>query len=914
MSNRPLNFRFTCKPDSVIHFVQPSKSGPVFWSSLNTNTLPQAIPDYSPEIPAYSQLPSFQKPRWSNNLYPFIAFVPAHLGFEGNLFSRLVQTLDPVPIGIRYKMHSRDLGRWQRLESNLIDISSFLMQRAGIPGKMYQYLWLPESLGYDRTFREPEHVRSCMARTRSAFIFLMAVCSFAVAMNLQDSDLRDSDDEPSWAKACRLEKPTPVHPQWLADFRKSIVCDFTPGLRAGGFFHGYDSQWACAFPALARANVPFWIWWGDSKGTLIDKRYMPSYLPSHEQKKEALKRLRVVPESQDDDADAPIPFSGSYQVRGETYIQFHHRLQEEAKVLEEMETSQEKAQREDLTRRADLDNATFGLEEPSVGLAMYEWIWYGKYALRRIVSRREWRWKWESSPSVHRHYIPHLYQWDIEPFAQDSPQLPSGYGGESIWVPDSYYDNDAASIGDGESHSFPVGSSVIEPRPNPSPTSQPNPSPTSQPNPSPTSQPNPSSTSVDYVEDVRSIFGSTISTIPVHQVQSVFDVMRFRLGFCPPIPFIGHEHLHTAGSNSHTRAKDDHALFAIGLRTAVEFQGKAEVHSAQENIYRTFLHNMYNYTVSDNPKFFSPLFDFAPSMLNSIEAHSRWVVAPVPLNSKNLLPTSTWQGPSIYILGVKGEPLVDQWYLLGLYDATTVLQLFRQNPAGDMGVLAAARELLQWGIPFITLKPLLKAPSKPEKQQRFENKVGLGVRQENHQFDSAEYTAYEAAKNDVLLSSKGRLALMQGGILWRLAKDIVASQTVPHGPRSSVKQNGISFGSLDDHDLCEEVLTEDEVNTIVGLYKVDTGTRNQTSDRSWWPKPGTWAKGNRTFGYWTADDEKFYQQRLIDIRKGTARPKKASQWYNDFHTKSDSTVRFYGQIEDASRLLLDGQSAGYWKD
>ncbi|KAK7433537.1 hypothetical protein VKT23_019846 [Stygiomarasmius scandens] len=886
MSNRRKNPNFSCQKDAVIHFVQPDKYNPVFWSSLNSNSLPQVVPDYNPDIPLYTRLPSFRVPRWGNNLYPFLALVPVRNGFDGNLFSRLIEARDPVRIGIRYRMHPIDVGRWRRLENNLLDISSFLMQRAGLPNT-YQYLWLPQSLGYDGSFREPEHVRSCTDRTRSAFIFLMALCSFAVAMNLQESDVRYPDEEPLWAKACRLEKNVPVHPQWLADFRKSIVCDFTPGLRVGGFFHAFDSEWACSFPALARANIPFWIWWGQGVGTLSDKHYMPDYMPNPKQRSDAMKKLRVVPETEDHDGDAPMTFTGSYQVRGETYAQFHGRLEEEAKFYEGTETPEDKREREDRTRRARLDNISPELRQPSVGLAMYEWVWYGRYILRKLVSRREWKGKWTSTPSVYRRYIAHLDQWDIEPFnaaADNVPQSAYREGGDSIWVPDSYYDNAPSDSEAGDSS--PV-SSVVPSQPNPAP----------------------SSVNFNYIEDVREMFGSTMADASEHQVQSVFDVMRFRLGFCPPVPFVRHERFDAAQPNSYTRTDANHALFAVGLRNAMEFRGNA---SAQNNVYRDFIHSMYNYCVSTNAKFFSPLFDFPPSMLNNIKQHSRWNVSSVYLNSVNL-PISTWQSDTMYIVGVKDDPLVKQWYLLGLYDATTVLQLFRQNPAGDMGIMAAVRELLRWGVPFITLKPLKNAPVIHDKQ-RSNTQVGLGVRVLNHQFDAAEYAAYESAKNDVLLSSNGRLALMQGGILWRLAKDIIPSRTVTSGPRSSVKHTGKSFGSLQDHELCEEVLTENEVNVIVGLYKVDTETKNQVSDMSWWPKPVSWAKGNRNFGFWSADDEKFYQERLTEIRNGTARPKTASQWYKMLHGKSDVTAAFYRRIEEVSGQLLDGQSSLYWDE
>jgi len=72
------------------------------------------------------------------------------------------------------------------------------------------------------------------------------------------------------------------------------------------------------------------------------------------------------------------------------------------------------------------------------------------------------------------------------------------------------------------------------------------------------------------------------------------------------------------------------------------------------------------------------------------------------------------------------------------------------------------------------------------------------------------------------MSAHGRAALMTGGLIAHLARDVVSYEDVYYG---SSDPNGIcltdekhpGFGLWDD------CLTEDEQNLICGIYRVDTG-------------------------------------------------------------------------------------------
>lgn len=66
----------------------------------------------------------------------------------------------------------------------------------------------------------------------------------------------------------------------------------------------------------------------------------------------------------------------------------------------------------------------------------------------------------------------------------------------------------------------------------------------------------------------------------------------------------------------------------------------------------------------------------------------------------------------------------------------------------------------------------------------------------------------------------------------------------------------------------------------------------QTADVSWWPKQSTWQGAGLDVGYWSVDDEAWYQKRLEVIRtctNGRSVCMTAAEWRN--------TLKFYKQTK-----------------
>jgi hypothetical protein len=246
------------------------------WSSPNVSTLRYPVPVYDMEIPSDIRLRDLRQPRWLSNTYPFLAFWPKSVDFNGPIFSRLDicdRTISVERAGpLYYQLNSNIVTSWSRLERALEGLAKFLLSKGHHKAEL-GLLPFPRDCGYMSRHREPDFVYHCAYKSRDAFVALSAVCSFAIA-NLMDKNdhLRD---EAFWVKECRLQG---VHPQWLEDLQRSFICNFTPGFRVGAYVNGYLSTWASHFPTFKTGNVPLLIWWGHDPHPVRDV-LMKSYIP-----------------------------------------------------------------------------------------------------------------------------------------------------------------------------------------------------------------------------------------------------------------------------------------------------------------------------------------------------------------------------------------------------------------------------------------------------------------------------------------------------------------------------------------------------------------------------------------------------------------------------------------------------------
>ena len=99
------------------------------------------------------------------------------------------------------------------------------------------------------------------------------------------------------------------------------------------------------------------------------------------------------------------------------------------------------------------------------------------------------------------------------------------------------------------------------------------------------------------------------------------------------------------------------------------------------------------------------------------------------------------------------------------------------------------------------------------------------MRVRNHQFTLADYHTYVQQRARILSSPRGRAALLQGGIVARLAREHIDIDIAALGPSSAVTEHGLGFHLKTQHGTVymDDALTEEEVEAVCGLHKCYTG-------------------------------------------------------------------------------------------
>jgi hypothetical protein len=733
------------------------------WSSPNVPSLVRPIPPYQTEPPSNLRYDQLRSPHWLPDFYPYLAFWPLNPSWTGPIFGRLnfnAQSLEIVKLP--HDTHALPLpliAAWRRLEVGLLGLAEFLLRRRFKNLAHFRFMQLPSDCGYRRDHIEPKFVRKCAYKSRDAFVTLAAICSFAIAANMTDRDSPGANVE--WITACQREG---VHAQWLADLQDSFVCNFSPGFRAGAYVFGLESPWAACIPAFQIANIPLFIVWGRKSGVPRHED-MQAYLPTDEEVKIA-RRLsaRPVLGTHYSALDGPPePYSGSRQKRGETQDEFVSRMCREELEYSVMESEAEQFERQGRMHQANSEQHDTALEEPTIGTAIFEWVELpGGYFLRKQIPRLDWKSKWVLKPSYQKRYYSLIDEWDFDADLGDAGQ------------------SQGANMEDGEPSSNEDGLDFMQDS-------------LQDYGVQPTNDDLPAIDKENdvYREDLRSVYGVHVP-VSIVDVQSLADVLRLRYGFMSRFPYTTHPRMKNLLHTNKTAKDVQRAVGNLGVK-----------HSKDTELWPAVL-DLYNFIIANGktPMAFASLWDYSPTFKNIITEHKTFQYYRV--DSK------------LHLIGVTGESLHSQWYLLAIREATTVLQIFRSElkTHGDI-----TRMLISHGIPFSTVKCLSREPAHTITRQS----MGLGRRELGHTFDIIEYLAYEKAKNDVLSSSIGRAALTEGGIVWRLAKDIVRYRAVLRGPSESAKMQGNVVGHLGSHLLVDDKLQTADEDIICGVYHLPTG-------------------------------------------------------------------------------------------
>ncbi|KZP20278.1 hypothetical protein FIBSPDRAFT_742496 [Athelia psychrophila] len=168
-----------------------------------------------------------------------------------------------------------------------------------------------------------------------------------------------------------------------------------------------------------------------------------------------------------------------------------------------------------------------------------------------------------------------------------------------------------------------------------------------------------------------------------------------------------------------------------------------------------------------------------------------------------------------------------------------------------------------------------------------------------------DYTGYWRHLRDWMTPSRPRAALMSGGIAWRICLNVLVPEDMSEvmlGPDDSGYGRGIRFNG-DDEVSWDNELSQDDTPVISGVYKIFTGSGDQTADTSWWPTQSTWQGGSMDVGYWSAFCEEWYLKRCELICSGEGEPKTTDSWCRTLQGWKGRKL-FSKKVQDESARVL----------
>ena len=152
-------------------------------------------------------------------------------------------------------------------------------------------------------------------------------------------------------------------------------------------------------------------------------------------------------------------------------------------------------------------------------------------------------------------------------------------------------------------------------------------------------------------------------------------------------------------------------------------------------------------------------------------------------------------------------------------DAMTALECVRRCLGPH--TIDIADFLINRGIPFSTLRRMTSTPGPRTPPRPISNL--LGTRPMKYRFDLADFSVYQMVCDSVLRShSFCRAALCMGGIVSRLAREIIPNTAALLGPSQDALDGLQKIFVCGDELFCDDELSDAYKDLICGVYKVHT--------------------------------------------------------------------------------------------
>ena len=780
--------------------------------------------------------------RWSDNRFPTLAWVPSCPRFDSKPFTVLKKRNDGYGIrevNCRYMLGQQVIDEWTTLQKNLRFIAEALFNKsnyARLPSE-FALFPLPDKYGFQRDHESREAARIVGDSSRLAFGPLMGWISYLLTQHCHEKN-----GVPWWR---HLLKQAGVPDDSLTELSNSELFDFSPCYRRAGVVMTQSCQFKWMASLMYQNHIPFWIeWTSDTSldGLRSEFHFLQPTPGEVEVAREAAREVNPTP---------TLPEEPAWKA--------WLKKQEERRPIrlakETPERMRSRLSREKQAKKYILSSTA----------EVYWWDDTGMEGrVRTLLPRGEANHVWGAYSNVQRIYNGFTNEWDIctdfgdDPTGIDSdgdstedeipydegpidnedsmdvgpPSAPSAPQREAADpVPMAIESSSAVRFKAANQDPIPIENSMdigppsacsslhlgaIDQDPKAAEPSAPpletasqdlttieNPVDTEAPiegslpplsplSHTPASVPTSTPAQHQWIDTLSADYGHPVESTRFTFSWTFTDALYERYGFLDlsdtvNIPFPEKDWnfiTHTFGHPSST-----------------------EKTNALHRALSLFLSNMLSKTAP--PGFIWDIGELCDMPLAEASQDSPFRVLPI-----------TVEGCHHYVVSSKAVSTVP--WVLEFRDPATVLQCFRRQ---ETTIPELAQFLSHYGAAFTTrLRGSQIATSLGPRHRR---QVELGWRMPLHRGTALEYNFYVESRNQLLHRPHGRAALLEGGIIWRLAVDGLGSLSeslVLDGPSLDVLQYGhaVKCGSDKQHWLWDDALSDQDRDTICGVYKVYT--------------------------------------------------------------------------------------------
>lgn len=755
-----------------------------------------AVPNRNTSYPfavGAASLRRHQNPEWWTDAYGFLSFIPNIPSFEGYAFGHLRDYLNNIeevdaPWGTGYQLEQSKCSAWRYLEDVLIIILHLLKEKFILRLKPYFLPHSPSRLGFDQVFFSARGARYRIGRARDWFIVWIGLLSFYIACI---EGAPNPLQVPDWFNFLASEKE--VDQLWLSGLYDVVMSAFWKRTRRTGSFVDLTNErgegtsiakWLCVW------DVPVWYRWSAVEQGQSWRDAFRYFQPPPEHLQNA---TTIIYRSPSPLSPPPAAWEGQLpsspniprDIESAKLRDLEFKRAREAylaskpwepffaarKIINDQVLANETPQNREL--RLNRERVP-----PKASAEVFVWEWSieeDMCLVRTRVPKKERTDQIEDQKESQARYDSVQNEWDLcEYFA--APRE-TGYG----FVGDDDSDDDGDFGPDFEDH--------------PSTSQSYDDSSDSQQN-----------RAEEFVARRVKVHAGVVplpapllsddenglNLIP-SQVVDIVAYLSAHYGYRPPIAL-------PPNPSIPDKARWNDLVKTVGLRAK-------DSNPPPVNFGLSCFDFLQGLQMTNGP----------PPLIYDLKPH-----CPIALDVAALRLLFEKVGDLFFLRGsrLKLEPQAP--WTIALTTARDAVKVFRllANP-GKHSSVSLAHYLLEMGMTFFTLLPLQCQPS--IQLQAHRNVVP--IRAPGYVFEKRDYDIYIQHRRRLLSSSRGRAALLAGGLLSRLAREHIGIDSACFGPSPAVTEHhlGCHFTADDGTVYWDDMLTEEEMDVICGFHMCYTG-------------------------------------------------------------------------------------------